>query len=160
MEIRKATSADVEAVAAVEAACFPAAEAATEAEFRDRLAVYGNHFLLLFDEDRLVGFIDGFVTDEKDLRDEMYADASLHDEQGAWQMIFGLNTVPPYRRRGCAGRLIEALKTEARKEGRKGIVLTCKDKLVPYYARFGFVSEGVSGSTHGGVTWYQMRLTF
>lgn len=160
MEIRKATSADVEVVAAVEAACFPAAEAATEAEFRDRLAVYGNHFLLLFDEDRLVGFIDGFVTDEKDLRDEMYADASLHDEQGAWQMIFGLNTVPPYRRRGCAGRLIEALKTEARKEGRKGIVLTCKDKLVPYYARFGFVSEGVSGSTHGGVTWYQMRLTF
>ena len=160
MEIRKATSADVEAVAAVEAACFPAAEAATEAEFRDRLAVYGSHFLLLFDEDRLVGFIDGFVTDEKDLRDEMYADASLHDEQGAWQMIFGLNTVPPYRRRGCAGRLIEALKTEARKEGRKGIVLTCKDKLVPYYARFGFVSEGVSGSTHGGVTWYQMRLTF
>ncbi len=160
MEIRKATSADVEAVAAVEAACFPAAEAATEAEFRDRLVVYGNHFLLLFDEDRLVGFIDGFVTDEKDLRDEMYADASLHDEQGAWQMIFGLNTVPPYRRRGCAGRLIEALKTEARKEGRKGIVLTCKDKLVPYYARFGFVSEGVSGSTHGGVTWYQMRLTF
>lgn len=160
MEIRKATSADVEAVAAVEAACFPAAEAATEAEFRDRLAVYGNHFLLLFDEERLVGFIDGFVTDEKDLRDEMYADASLHDEQGAWQMIFGLNTVPPYRRRGCAGRLIEALKTEARKEGRKGIVLTCKDKLVPYYARFGFVSEGVSGSTHGGVTWYQMRLTF
>lgn len=160
MEIRKATSADVEAVAAVEAACFPAAEAATEAEFRDRLVVYGNHFLLLFDEDRLVGFIDGFVTDEKDLRDEMYADASLHDEQGAWQMIFGLNTVPPYRRRGCAGRLIEALKTEARKEGRKGIVLTCKDKLVPYYARFGFVSEGVSGSTHGGVTWYQMRLAF
>ena len=160
MEIRKATSADVEAVAAVEAACFPAAEAATEAEFRDRLVVYGNNFLLLFDEDRLVGFIDGFVTDEKDLRDEMYADASLHDEQGAWQMIFGLNTVPPYRRRGCAGRLIEALKTEARKEGRKGIVLTCKDKLVPYYARFGFVSEGVSGSTHGGVTWYQMRLTF
>ena len=160
MEIRKATKADVEAVAAVEAACFPAAEAATEAEFRDRLAVYGNHVLLLFDGDRLVGFIDGFVTDEKDLRDEMYADASLHNEQGAWQMIFGLNTIPPYRRRGCAGRLIEALKAEARKEGRKGIVLTCKDKLVPYYAKFGFVSEGVSGSTHGGVTWYQMRLTF
>ena len=107
-----------------------------------------------------MGFIDGFVTDEKDLRDEMYADASLHNEQGAWQMIFGLNTIPPYRRRGCAGRLIEALKAEARKEGRKGIVLTCKDKLVPYYAKFGFVSEGVSGSTHGGVTWYQMRLTF
>ena len=29
-----------------------------------------------------------------------------------------------------------------------------------YYAKFGFVSEGVSASTHGGVVWYQMRLTF
>lgn len=27
-----------------------------------------------------------------------------------------------------------------------------------YYAKFGFVNEGVSGSTHGGVVWYQMRL--
>ena len=36
----------------------------------------------------------------------------------------------------------------------------CKDRLVHYYAGFGFVSEGVSGSTHGGVVWYQMRLTF
>ena len=25
-----------------------------------------------------------------------------------------------------------------------------------YYAKFGFVNEGVSGSTHGGVVWYQM----
>ena len=40
------------------------------------------------------------------------------------------------------------------------LVLTCKDHLVHYYAKFGFVSEGVSGSTHGGVVWYQMRLTF
>ena len=44
--------------------------------------------------------------------------------------------------------------------GPQGLVLTCKDRLVHYYAGFGFVSEGVSGSTHGGVVWYQMRLTF
>lgn len=45
-------------------------------------------------------------------------------------------------------------------QGRRGLVLTCKDRLVHYYAKFGFVSEGVSASTHGGVVWYQMRLTF
>ena len=50
--------------------------------------------------------------------------------------------------------------SDARTQGRKGLVLTCKDKLVHYYAKFGFVSEGVSGSTHGGAVWYQMRLTF
>ena len=51
-------------------------------------------------------------------------------------------------------------RADARAQGRKGLVLTCKEKLVHYYAKLGFVSEGVSGSTHGNVTWYQMRLTF
>ena len=50
---------------------------------------------------------------------------------------------------------------KAKEEGRLGVVLTCKDKLVHYYASFGFQNEGVSeASTHGGVTWNQMRLTF
>ena len=47
-----------------------------------------------------------------------------------------------------------------REQGRKGIVLTCKEKLVGFYARFGFVDEGMSDSSHGGATWYQMRLVF
>ncbi len=49
---------------------------------------------------------------------------------------------------------------DAKKQGRKGLVLTCKDKLIAYYAGFGFVNEGVSGSVHGNVVWNQMRLTF
>ena len=48
---------------------------------------------------------------------------------------------------------------QAKKEGRKGLVLTCKDKLLHYYENFGFVNEGVSKSVHGNVVWYQMRLT-
>ena len=49
---------------------------------------------------------------------------------------------------------------DARAQGRRGCVLTCKDALVHYYARFGFVDEGISQSTHGGVVWHDMRLTF
>ena len=160
MEIRKGTLKDLEAIAAVEAACFPAAEAATRAEFAERLRYYGNHFWLLWEDETLAAFVDGMVTDAADLTDAMYADASLHNENGAWQMIFGVNTLPEYRRRGLAGQLLETAIAAAKQQGRKGLVLTCKDKLVHYYARFGFVNEGVSGSAHGGVTWYQMRLTF
>lgn len=161
MQIRTATMNDLPALAGVEAACFPAAEAATEADLAARLAVYSNHFWLLEDGDgTLVSFIDGLVTDEPLLRDEMYADASLHNEAGAWQMIFGVNTIPQYRRQGCAARLMERVIADARAQGRKGCVLTCKDKLIHYYETFGFRSEGVSGSVHGGVVWYDMRLTF
>ena len=160
MEIRKGTLKDLEAIAAVEAACFPAAEAATAEEFAGRLQQYGDHFWLLWEGERLLAFVDGFCTDWPDLTDEMYADASLHRENGAWQMIFGVNTIPACRRQGYAGQLLQQAIADARAQGRRGCVLTCKNKLVHYYEKFGFVNEGVSGSTHGGVVWYQMRLKF
>lgn len=161
MNIRIATMDDLEKVTAVEAECFPAAEAATKEEFVERLKYYGDHFWLMFDEEKLIAFVDGFVTDEPDLTDEMYEKASLHNEDGAWQMIFGVNTIPSYRRHGYAGQLIQRAVEDARKQGRKGLVLTCKKKLVPYYAKFGFADEGVTDkSVHGNVVWHQMRLTF
>ena len=161
MHIRTATMADLTAVTAVEAACFPAAEAATEKDFADRLAVYPNHFWLLEDDNgSLVSFVNGLVTDEPHLRDEMYADAELHNESGAWQMIFGVNTLPAYRKQGLAGQVLEKVIADAKVQGRKGCVLTCKEKLIHYYEKFGFQNEGVSKSVHGGVIWYGMRLTF
>ncbi len=161
MEIRTATIEDLDAVTAVEAECFPAAEAATREEFEDRIRHYGGHFWLMFDGDRLISFVDGFVTNEPDLTDEMYENAGMHDETGSWQMIFGVNTLPAYRSHGYAGQLIQRAIDDARRQGRKGLVLTCKDHLVPYYAKFGFINEGVSEkSVHGGAVWNQMRLRF
>lgn len=161
MKITHATMEDLGAVAAVEAACFPPAEAATEKDFSGRIQYYGNHFWLMFDGEKLIAFVDGFVTDEPDLTDEMYENAALHNESGAWQMIFGVNTLPEYRKHGYAEELIRRAIDDARAQGRKGLVLTCKEKLLHYYGKFGFVDEGVSDkSTHGNVVWHQMRLTF
>jgi len=159
--IRTAALADRDSIAAVEAECFPPAEAATAEQFSDRLKHYADHFLLMFEDDRLVAFVDGFVTNERDLTDEMYENAALHDEKGKWQMLFGVNTLPAYRRKGCAGELIGWFITIAREQGRMGVVLTCKDRLIRYYEKFGFVNEGLTAkSSHGGAEWYQMRLTF
>lgn len=161
MIIKYATTDDIAAIAAVEAECFPPAEAATAKEFVDRVKYYGNHFWLMYEAEKLIAFVDGFVTDERDLTDVMYEDATLHNENGAWQMIFGVNTIPAYRKQGYAGELIDRAIEDARLQGRKGLVLTCKERLVPYYVKFGFVDEGVSEkSTHGNVVWHQMRLSF
>ena len=161
MRIRIATMEDLAAVTAVEAACFPPNEAAKEQDFAARLAVYPNHFWLLEDEDgTLISFINGMVTDEALLRDEMYENADLHQENGAWQMIFGVNTLPDYRRQGYAAEVMRRVIADAGMQGRKGCVLTCKEELIHYYETFGFQSEGVSRSTHGGVVWYDMRLKF
>ena len=144
MDIRYATIEDIKAITAVETECFPPAEAATEKEFIERVRYYGNHFWLMFEQEKLIAFVDGFVTDEPDLTDEMYENASMHNENGAWQMIFGVNTLPTYRKYGYAGKLIRRAIEDAKQQGRKGLVLTCKDKLVPYYAKFGFQDEGVT----------------
>lgn len=161
MNIRYATMADLDDIASVESECFPVLEAATKEEFEQRIKYYGNHFWLMFDDDKLIAFVDGFVTDEADLTDEMYENASMHDENGAWQMIFGVNTLPEYRRCGYAKELIKKAILDARKQNRKGLVLTCKESLVPYYSEFGFVDEGITDkSTHGNVLWHQMRLDF
>ena len=161
MNIRYATMADLDDIASVESECFPVLEAATKEEFEQRIKYYGNHFWLMFDEGKLIAFVDGFVTDEADLTDEMYENASMHNENGAWQMIFGVNIRPEYRRCGYAKELIKKAILDAREQNRKGLVLTCKESLVPYYSKFGFVDEGITDkSTHGNVLWHQMRLDF
>ena len=160
MNIRTAVIEDLDEIARVEAECFPAAEAASKEEFAERIRNYGNHFWLMFDNDKLIAFVDGFVTDEPDLTDEMYERADMHNENGAWQMIFGVNTIPAYRRQGFAGQLIRCAIDDAKRQGRKGLVLTCKGRLIPYYSGFGFADEGISESVHGNVVWHQMRLSF
>lgn len=160
MLIRRATMDDLKAVAALEAACFVPEKAASEASYKDRLTYFADHFWLMFDGDRLISFVTGFVTDERDLTDEMYAHADQHKEDGAWQMIFSVGTDPEYQCKGYAGQLLERMIDDAKVQGRKGLVLTCKEEKLHYYGKFGFVNEGVSVSDHGGVVWYQMRITF
>lgn len=160
MEIRTATIQDLDAVTALEAACFPPAEAAGRQALEARLRVFGQHFLLLTQGAELIGFINGMVTDLRDLEDCMYEQAELHDEAGAWQMIFGLDVREQDRCHGYGAQLVRAMTEHARSQGRRGLVLTCKEHRLAYYGKLGFVDEGFCGSVHGGVCWHQMRLTF
>ena len=160
MNIRKAKMEDLDEITAIEAECFPASEAATRKSFEGRLAVYPDYFWILEEDGKIVSFVNGMVTDSPNLSDEMYENPHLHNPEGKWQMIFGINTLPDYRKRGYAEKLLNEMIKDAKDKKRKGVVLTCKDALVHYYSKFGFKNEGVSESTHGGVVWYEMRLEF
>lgn len=161
MEIVKGTLEDCRELAEIERQCFPAAQAADEKTFYERLRVYPDHFWLLKDEKgKIISFVNGMCTDIEDLSDEMYADASMHNERGEWQMIFGVDTLPAYRHCGYAYTLLEKCLEESKAAGRTGAVLTCLRNMIPFYERLGFVNEGVSESTHGDAEWYQMRILF
>lgn len=160
MTIRHAVLGDLDAAVGLETVCFPAAEAASRASLARRLSVFPDRFWLLFDGDRLAAMVDGLCTSHPDLEDVMFDDAGMHEPEGAWQMIFGVETLPSRQGRGYASRLLRQAVDQCRAEGRKGLVLTAKDRLVPFYERLGFKDEGLSASEHGGVPWHQMRLTF
>lgn len=160
MIIRKATLADLDAISEMELRCFPEAEAATRKSFEERIRVFGDHFWLLEKDGQIISMINGMVSEEPMLKDEMFEDANMHNESGAWQMIFGVDTLPQYQKNGYAALVMERVIADCKEQGRKGIVLTCKDRLVHYYEKFGYINEGKSESVHGGAVWYDMRLTF
>ena len=64
--IRKATKDDAEILYQVESTCFPANEGATKEEIQKRLTFYANPCLLLFENNKLVSFIEGVATNEED----------------------------------------------------------------------------------------------
>lgn len=161
MYIKKAKPEFLDQIAAVEAACFPDAEAASAERLAERVARYPEGFWLGFDDyHQLICYVGGPVTKEKDLTDDMYADVSCHDPEGDWQMIFSVCTIPEYCHQGMGTWILNRAIREARSRERKGVVLTCKEEMIPFYERFGFVNEGISDSSHGGAQWYQLRLVF
>lgn len=158
--IRQVTIDDLDRITEVEAVCFPAAEAAGRQAFLERIQSFPDCFFVAEIEGEIVGFINGAATDSRVIEDEMFEDASLHNPSGAYQSIFGLDVVPELRNQGLAARLMRQLIAEAKEKERKGLILTCKDRLIKYYERFGYRNLGISRSVHGGAVWYDMILEF
>ena len=160
VKIRRVTKEDLNAVAEVEAICFPEAEAATKASFEQRIKTFPESFFVAEIEGRIIGFINGCIINETSIYDELFSDATLHVPDGDYQTIFGLDVIPEYRSQGIAAQLMNHMIKVSRLEGRKGVILTCKEKLIRYYSKFGFENKGLSKSEHGGSEWYDMILEF
>ena len=153
MSIRHAVPADVDTLADIEAASYPPAEGASRQSIAGRVAVYPDHFWLLEEDGRLLAFVNGMVSSQPRITDDLFEDPSRHCPDGPWQLIFGVATRPECRKQGLAGRLLRRVIDDARAQGRRGVVLTCKERLIPFYQSFGFENRGVSNSVHGGVVW-------
>lgn len=156
--IRQAGPKDLDQVYQMEILCFPQAEAASRESLEMRIRAFPESFLVADAKGKLLGMVNGCVTDSRTICDEMFSDPSFHKPDGAYQAIFGLDVLPEFRRQGIGGDLMGRLAGDAGKKGRKGLILTCKEKLIHYYERFGYRNLGISRSVHGGAVWYDMIL--
>lgn len=160
MNIRSAKVSDVDNLTTIESLCFPPSETATRDDFKSLLSIYPDYFWILEDEDKIASFIYGLITNDLTVNDEMFMDAHLHNPNGDYLAILGVSTLPEYRKKGLAGKLMKQVIQDIKNKNKKGCVLTCKEKLIPYYEGFGFISTGLSKSVFGGAIWYDMRLEF
>lgn len=160
MVIRKAEVREAKEIAKVEALCFPAAEAATLESITERLATFPDSFLVAEEDEEIIGFINGCVTNDRVICDEMFESADYHNLNGAYQAIFGLDVHLKWQHKGIATLLMKAMIQNAAETGRKGLILTCKEHMIPFYGKFGYCNQGISKSTHGNAVWYDMILEF
>lgn len=158
--IRQATIDDLDSITKVEAICFPIAEAATRESFKQRINTFSKSFFVAEIEGNIIGFINGSIINETVIYDELFEDSTLHIPDGDYQTIFGLDVMPDYRNVGVAAQLMNYMIEVSKLAGRKGVILTCKEKLIHYYAKFGYINKGISKSIHGGAKWYDMILEF
>ena len=151
---------DADRLAEIEAICFPPAEAASHEEVVKRMGAFPENFVVAVKDEQIVGFINGGTTDKPVLPDEFYHDITLHRKDGEIQTVFGLNVIPEYRHQGIAGELVEYFKELAKERGKKALILTCKEHMIPFYESHGLKKLGVADSCHGGATWYDMQIWF
>ena len=158
--IRQALLKDLDTISKVEAICFPKAEAATRESLKQRLNTFSKSFFVAEKDKKIIGFINGCIINGTVIYDELYEDSTLHIPNGDYQTIFGLDVIPNYRNHGIAAQLMNHMIDISKTSGRKGLVLTCKKRLIHYYEKFGYINKGISKSVHGGVQWYDMILKF
>ena len=160
IRIRTASIEDLNEIPEVEAKCFPEAEAASKKSLEQRIKAFPESFFVAEAEGKIIGFINGCITNQVTICDELYSDASMHISNGDYQAVFGLNVTSSYRNQRVAAQLLNHMIEVSRSAGRKGVILTCKKKLIHYYSKFGFKNKGISKSKHGGSVWYDMVLEF
>lgn len=158
MLIRHATKQDVYAISEMERVCFSVSEAASKERFEQRIQTFPDHFWIMEINGDMVAVINGCTTDSEHLTDEMYENVALHDENGKNQMLFGVLTEPDFQHKGYGSILMQYVILDCKIQKKAAIILTCKDKYISYYEKFGFRVVGKSDSTHGGVEWNEMRL--
>lgn len=156
---RTADPDDLIACHTVESLCFPPSEAAWTSSLRNRIEEYPEGFLVVEKDGRIIGQCNSGCTYKDDITDEDFKQLIGHDPDGPNMVIFSLSVLPEHQSNGVGGELLKKFLARARKLDKKQVFLLCKNELVGFYEKYGFVDNGVSGSTHGGAKWHEMVQT-
>lgn len=156
LTIRNAQATDLEELLRIENEGFTNEEAATREAFMERIQLIVDSFIVVEKEGEILGYINGPVINQQYITDDLFEEIHENPNRGGYQSILGLAVSMRARNQGIAKILIEKMEELVKENQREGITLTCKQELVSFYEKYGFVNHGISESQHGGVIWYNM----
>jgi len=154
--LRNVQSTDLEQLLLIENEGFSKEEAATKEAFVERIRLIPDTFIVAEKEGEILGFINGPIINQPYITDDLFEKIKENPNRGGYQSILGLVVSKQARNQGIAKILIEKIEKLVEEKEREGITLTCKQELVSFYQKLGFVNLGLSESQHGGVRWYNM----
>ncbi|MGZ0049545.1 GNAT family N-acetyltransferase [Brevibacillus gelatini] len=155
-KIRNVKMEDLPQLVTIEQLCFSEEEAATEAAFTKRIQMIPDSFFVAEENGEIVGFVNGPVIETAYITDDLFRHSEKNPATGGHQSILGLAVHPQFQNRGIASKLLMHLEKEARLRQRETITLTCKENLIGYYEKYGYMNKGISSSAHAGEIWYNM----
>lgn len=154
--LRNVQKADLENLLVIENDGFTIEEAATRDAFVERIQLIADTFIVAEKEGEILGYINGPVIHQLYITDDLFEEIRENPKSGGYQSILGVAVSQKARNQGIARVLINKMEELVKENKREGITLTCKQELVSFYEKLGFVNQGISESQHGGVSWYNM----
>ena len=154
--LRNVQATDLKDLLFIENEGFSKEEAATREAFVKRIQLIADTFIVAEKEGEIVGYINGPVMNQPYITDDLFEEIKENSKRGGYQSVLGLAVSKQARNQGIAKILIEKMEELVKENEREGITLTCKQELVSFYEKYGFVNHGISESQHGGVSWYNM----
>ena len=159
LSIRNVSNNDLQTISEIELLCFPLSESGSIYQFEQRIKTYPESFFIAEINNQIAGYIHGASTNTLDFNDDLYKDVSYHAERGIYQLVLGLAVLPQYRNNSVGENLILHMTSFAKAKKKEKIILTCKDRLISYYEKFGYINQGPSKSNLGDTLWNDMILS-
>ncbi|WP_339229303.1 GNAT family N-acetyltransferase [Oceanobacillus sp. FSL K6-2867] len=156
MSLRNVQTTDLEQLLHIENEGFSKEEAATKEAFIKRIQLIPDTFIVAEKEGEVLGYINGPIIHQPYITDDLFEEIKANPIEGGYQSVLGLAVSKQARNQGVASVLMDAMGELVKENNREGITLTCKQELVAFYEKLGFVNHGVSESKHGGVRWYNL----
>ncbi|RUT33420.1 N-acetyltransferase [Paenibacillus zeisoli] len=154
--LRNVQAADLEQLLIIENEGFSKEEAATKEAFIERIKIIPDTFIVAEVGGSILGYINGPIIAQPYITDDLFKEISENPKRGGYQSILGLAVFSQARGQGIAKLLLAAIEDLAVENEREGITLTCKQELISFYEKSGFVNHGLSESQHGGASWYNL----